>query len=353
MSEPLHSIDQALAAQAAACDALGSPLYGRVLRGLAADVTAGGLTAELLCDRGFDRPLHDAVPLRLLGAVHRIVLRGAAPVLAAHYPSAGGVDDGADPTPDVLATMAAHRAEVEAGLWRNVQTNEVGRCAALAVGFAAVHDRHRLPLRLFELGSSSGLNLRWDRYWYDTGASSMGDARSAVRFEGVWEEPLPVFSPDVHVAARAGCDVAPLDPTSPDDRLTLLSFVWPDQAARFERLRAALAIAAEVPAPVAAADAGAWLTARLAERADGVTTVVFHSIVWQYLPAASKTAARDALTAAGARASDAAPLAWLRLEPAGPVAGLRLTTWPGGEDRLLATSSYHGPPVVPSSDLSG
>ena len=346
MSAPLHSIDQALAAQAAACDALGSPLYGRVLRGLAADVAAGGLTAELLCDRGFDRPLHDAVPLRLLGAVHRIVLRGDAPVLAARYPSAGGVDDGSDPTGDVLATMAAHRAEIESGLLRNVQTNEVGRCAALVVGFAAIHARHRLPLRLLELGSSSGLNLRWDRYWYDTGASSMGDARSAVRFEGVWEEPLPAFTPEVRVAARAGCDVAPLDPASPDDRLTLLSFVWPDQAERFARLRSALAIAAEVPASVTAADAGEWLTARLAERADGAATVVFHSIVWQYLPAASKTAARDALAVAGARASDVAPLAWLRLEPAGPVAGLRLTTWPGGEERLLATSSYHGPPVV-------
>lgn len=348
MSEPLHSIEQALAAQAAACDALGSPLYGRVLRGLSADVTAGGLTPELLCDRGFDRPLHDAVPLRLLGAVHRIVLRGEAPALAARYPSAGGTDDGGDPTADVLATMAAHRAEVEAGLQRNVQTNEVGRCAALVVGFAAVHDRYRLPLRLLEVGSSCGLNLRWDHYWYDTGASAMGEPRSTVRFERVWEAPPPVLRPDVRVASRAGCDVAPLDAASADDRLTLLSFVWPDQAERFARLRAALAIAAEVPAPIAAADAGTWLAARLAAPADGTATVVFHSIVWQYLPADSKTVARAALAAAGARASDAAPLAWLRLEPAGPVAGLRLTTWPGGEDRLLATSSYHGPPVTPA-----
>ena len=36
---------------------------------------------------------------------------------------------------------------------------------------------------------------------------------------------------------------------------------------------------------------------------------------------------------------------WLRMEPGGDQAELRLTTWPGDVTRLLATSSYHGPPV--------
>ncbi|MEZ5203589.1 MAG: hypothetical protein R2701_04150 [Acidimicrobiales bacterium] len=39
-------------------------------------------------------------------------------------------------------------------------------------------------------------------------------------------------------------------------------------------------------------------------------------------------------------------MAWLRLEPGGDQADLRLTTWPGGGTLLLATSAYHGPPVV-------
>ena len=54
----------------------------------------------------------------------------------------------------------------------------------------------------------------------------------------------------------------------------------------------------------------------------------------------------DRLDAAGDAASPEAPLAWLRLEPGGDQAELRLTTWPGGATRVLATSAYHGPPVV-------
>ena len=58
-----------------------------------------------------------------------------------------------------------------------------------------------------------------------------------------------------------------------------------------------------------------WLAGRLAEPVPGVATVVFHSIVWQYLPPATRTAIADALAHAGAAATPEAPLAWLRMEP--------------------------------------
>jgi len=48
------------------------------------------------------------------------------------------------------------------------------------------------------------------------------------------------------------------------------------------------------------------------------------------------------LQGAGATATGAAPLAWLRMEPAGDHADIHLTMWPGGEDRLMARSGYHG-----------
>src|SRR5262245_53023022 len=99
-----------------------------------ADYAASGLTRRVLDGRS-DRPVHDAVPLRLLGAVHRIVLEGRAPELARFYPSAGGHDAG-DPTPSFLAAVAEHLVEVEAGMAKGVQTNEVARAAVLAPGFA-------------------------------------------------------------------------------------------------------------------------------------------------------------------------------------------------------------------------
>jgi len=242
--------------------------------------------------------------------------------------------------------VAELRPAVEARVGDGVQTNEVGRSAALVGGFVEVARRSALPLRLLELGASAGLNLRWDRFWYDTGASTFGDPASAVRFVDVWDGQRPVLDDvAVRVAAREGCDRSPIDPTDEDGRLSLRAYLWPDMIERRNRLDAALAIAARAPASVEAADLGEWLETRLAVSAPGRATVVYHSIVWQYADGASRDRMRAALGKAGADAGDDAPLAWLRLEPSGPVADLRLTWWPGGTEEVLATSGYHGTPV--------
>jgi hypothetical protein len=147
------------------------------------------------------------------------------------------------------------------------------------------------------------------------------------------------------VAAREGCDQSPIEPLDEDGRLSLRAYLWPDMVERRARLDAALAIAARVPASVEAADLGEWLETRLAVPAPGRATVVYHSMVWQYVDAPSRDRMRAALWDASDGAGDDAPLAWLRLEPAGPVADLRLTWWPGGVEEVLATSGYHGTPV--------
>jgi hypothetical protein len=43
-----------------------------------------------------------------------------------------------------------------------VQTNEVGRCAALAP--AILWTSAGMAVRLLELGAAAGLDLRWDAY---------------------------------------------------------------------------------------------------------------------------------------------------------------------------------------------
>jgi hypothetical protein len=290
-----------------------------------------------------DDPPQTMLALRLMGAVHRLVLAGAAPALAAQYPSAGGAPD--EPWPVFLETVAAHAGELRELVEHPVQTNETARCTALLGGFLEVARVTGLPLRLLEVGTSAGLNLRFDRYRYELGDRTWGaPAAEPVLHADVTGEPPLEARLAVH--SRAGCDARPVDPTTDEGRLTLASYVWADQVARLDRLRAACRVAEQVEAEVVQAGAESWTRERLADRVAGAATVVFHSIVMQYIDEQEREGFRAAVHEAGERATADAPLAWLRMEPgADMLTDVRLTLWPGGDDRRLARAGYHGDPV--------
>ena len=309
-------------------------MYADLLRRAAEEVVSGDVVYGVLLGHEDDPP-PSALALRLLGAVHRLVLRGDAPGLAAHYPSVGGRPD--HPWPHFLETLHDHRDELSPLVENPVQTNEPNRCAALLGGFLEIARATQLPLRLLEVGASAGLNLRFDRYRYELGDEEWGPDDSPVTIRARLTGGTPPLGAPLEVASRAGCDARPVDPRTDEGRLTLLSYVWADQIERVERLRAALAVAAELEAPVERAGAADWIEARLAEPAHDVAAVVFHSIVMQYLPDAE----RERFERTVAEASGT--VAWLRMEPADDMTELRLTL--GGEERLLARAGYHGDPV--------
>lgn len=330
--------------QAEWCGALGSPLYEHLLTESVADIARDGPVWAVLHDHASD-PADSALALRLMGAVHRLVLEGRAPELAEYFPSAGGNRSIEGAWEAFVALVDAAGTELRQLVHRGVQTNEVGRSAALAPGFLTVGAETRLPLRILETGASAGLNLRWDHYRYEARGLTWGDSSSPVRLcDYNSERPLP-FDITAHVVERAGCDRDPLNPTVSEDQLTLLSYVWPDQIARIRLLRAALEVAARVPGTVEKAGAPEWLASKLAAPVEGAATVVFHSIFFQYLEPEDRVRFVSVIEDAGGRASERAPLAWLRMEPGGEVAEVRLTTWPGGTERLIATAGYHGAAV--------
>src|SRR5262245_26605810 len=282
-------LDDLIRYQRDECGKMGSALYARVLDGVLGDLAAGGVCAAILGPRAGDN-VNTALQLRFLGAVHRQVLDGRAPALAAHYPSVGGTP-GPTLVDDFLATVAELRPEIEERIEHGVQTNEVGRAAVLVGGYVEVARRGGLPLRVLEVGASAGLDLRWDRFWYDTGVTSFGDPDSGVRFVGWWEgEPAdrPDLAGGADVAVREGCDRAVVGPTTEAGRNTVRAYLWPDQTERYARLEAALDIAASVPASVVSADLAEWLEDRLASPVPGLATVVVHSIVWQYVSRESR-----------------------------------------------------------------
>jgi len=322
--------------QAAECRRLGSELYGELLGLAADDEDAGGASWEVLRDQREERSF-SALPLRLMGAVNRLVLAGVEVEAFAGWEAFRDV-------------LARRRDELRELVDLPVQTNEVGRSAALLFGFLAVAARWELPLRTLELGASAGLNSNWDRYRYETEGFAWGPAGSSLRLVD-WRLSSHIgdfranYAEAVEVASREGCDAAPVDASTEEGRRTLLAYVWVDQRRRVERLTAALEVAMAHPVAVEQARAAAWAAERLAEPAEGFATVVFHSVFQWYLPEDERAALDATIAAAGERASADAPLAWLRLEGPGELAELRLTTWPGGEERLLGRAGYHGNPV--------
>jgi len=333
--------------QAAYCAAMGSPLYAHLLERAAADAEAGGAVQALL--EPFDAPnlRADALALRLMAAVHRLVLTGAAPRLATHYPTAGG-SAGTQGAWDGFRDVVAEQAErLQPLIALPCQTNEVGRCAALAFGFLELAAVHRLPLRLLEVGASAGLNLRFDRFHYGGGGVSWGPAESPVELSGLWLDAPPHVPGGLAVVERRGCDPRPVDTTTAEGRLQLESSLWADQVVRLERLRGAFQVAAHEPASVERASADEWLSRVLGAPQRGVTTVVYHAIVYEYFSDAVRRGFHEALDRAGAAATADAPLAWLRFEstPATRGYAVTLTTWPRGEERVVATAGAHGTDV--------
>jgi hypothetical protein len=333
-------------AQRKGCAIGGSALYETVLDAVLVDVAADGVCRAVLEPYAAE-PHGRAVVLRFLAAVHELVLDGRAPDLAAHYPSAGGT-----PGPDVgavfLATVIDHVDELVARTADPIQTNEVGRSAALLGGFLVLAATG-LPLRVLEVGASAGLNLRFDHLRYEAGDDAFGPADSPVRFVDPWVGGRPRLDAPIRVAERRGCDVHPLDPADPAHQLRLRACLWPDQPDRRQRLDGAIAVAASVPAIIDRADAATWAVARLADPVPGVVTVVVHTIVAQYLTAATRHDLEAAIRAAGAAATPEAPVAWLCMEPATETeAEVRLTLWPKPapvRTHVLARTAFHGPPV--------
>ena len=333
MREAREILAARLRRQATGCSELGSPLYGSLLDAAADDVVEGGPVFSVLA--GFEAEHGGAaLALRLMGAVHRLVLDDTLPELARHYPSTGGDGDAVAAWPVFRAAVDGHRARVRELVERGCQTNEVGRSTALIGGFLEVAHRARLPLSILEIGASAGLNLRWDRYRYESPLGSWGDPGSPVRFENAFIEPPPL-NRRADVAERKGCDLNPIDPASDDGALSLRAFVWADQLHRLSLLDGAIEVAREDELAVERMDAADFVERELSRPRPGVATVVYHSVFLQYVDAERRARIDAAIAAARALASGA-PVYHLAMEPGSATFEVRL------DGQLVATTHPHG-----------
>ena len=335
-----------------------SPLYGALLLRVAEDIRAGGPCAAAVA--GYENaPGPDAIALRLVGGVHALVLSGRAPGLAEYYPSAGGrYHPGlADACWSAFqAVVAAELPWVRDWMTRPPQTNEVGRSSLLLAGLLQASGPDPLPVRLFELGSSAGLNLRPDRFHYSAaGGFAWGPEDSPVRLADTWTGGAPEWlakaaaaRPELTVVERRGCDLTPIDPASAAGVLALRAYVWPDQVDRQARLAGALRLAAELPAAVEPVGAAEFLAG--VELRPGTLTVVWHSVMRQYVPAEEWARVRGELDRLVAASTPEAGFAHIAFEPERTTEDtfaflLSVRGGPDGERRVLAEAQGHGVPA--------
>jgi len=336
------TIKDAFQAQARYCESLGSPFMTRLCNIFADRLNDSNAIANYIHAWPDDiSQTGAALPLRITAAMHALVLEGRDEALEKVYPPNEVNDDflwGA-----IANALMLYPEHFQKYLNIPPQTNEIHRLSALVPGFLTLADQYNLPIVLSELGASAGLNIFWDKYSYQLGELSFGSWDSAVKLTPEWIGPNPPDA-DINIVERAACDIAPVNPGRKADRLRLLSYIWADQKHRFDITQAALDAIKYQSEIVEQADLADWLPARLELQMPDKLHVVYHSMVWKYLSEETRTVVTEAMQQAGARATASAPLAWLRMEPDGkePGAAIILTSWPGGEKRLLGRADYHG-----------
>lgn len=349
MSPTLQAHAESFRSQAVWADRLGSPFTAQLLRGLADEIGGGGALDRLLAAFPHVDPAQ-AVNLRVTGALHALVLTGQAPALEATYPQR-------DPDwrlervlPQALSALSTHESWAADFLKSAPQTNETRRSIALMAGFGALEEPG--PLHTLELGASAGLNLNWDRFSYHCDTWQRVGVTGAPIMDTDWAGPAPPGAETVAAATRRGCDLNPIDIRHPASRLRLMAYIWPDQADRLDRARRAIDLALSENIAVDRASADVWLRKALSGPLPEGTTVVYHSIAWQYFDADTAAAAEAAIEAAGARADDRRRLAWLRFEHdttfGGEGDGYRvdMITWPDRSWQHLADVDPHARWVI-------
>lgn len=329
--------------QAKACDALGSPFTARLLRLLALKLDRSSTFGRAVLEWPTD-PYGDNIALRVAGALHALARSGRAPDLSAVYPPAPAtVDELWSP---LSRALAQHGTDLIAGLASAPQTNEVARSGLLLGAMLTLSRRFRLPLALYEIGASAGLNLAFDKYRYRLGENRVwGAADAPLTIDCEWRGARPPLDTALEIASRQGCDLRPIDPANRADTERLMSYIWPDQTQRLQRTQAALKLAADEQRRISGADAAEWVEAEFASpHPEGVARVLYHTIVWQYLPKETKGRIESTLARATAAATETRPVARFSFEQdATPGSGaMLLTLWPSRETINLGRGDFHG-----------
>lgn len=341
----MSDVAAAIAWQADHAQRAFAPITARIIRAELAILETGTATGRRMANWA-GLSLEDAMPLRVAGALHHLYLSGDAralePVYAGLLTDQGAIDR-------IVADLARiHDTRLLPWLDSPPQTNEAGRSASVMAGLLWLSARIGPRFDLLEIGASAGINTMMHRFSYDLGGVRAGPQGSPIHIAPAWRGTPPPDNP-VEIVNITGCDIAPVSLSDPAQALRLKAYVWADAAERMLRMDALIAMAAQQPPDLVQADALDFLCEALARpQQSGTAKVLFHTVMWQYLPPATRKGITQAMQQAGAGATSGRPLAWIRVETNRQTFRheLKVRYWParqqGSEWVQLAEAHPHG-----------
>lgn len=319
-----------------------APCTGRMVRaGLAILKTDTELARRIANWPGLS--LEDAMPLRFAGGFHNLFLTGKAPQLGPVY--SGELTDQVQIDAIVSSLAVQYDAQLVPWLDGPPQTNEAGRSASFMAGLLWLSGKVGPRFEMNEIGASAGVNTMMERYFYDLGGVTAGPVDSPMRIVPDWRGDAPPVG-NVEITSIRGCDVTPVDLSDPAKALLLKSYVWADATERMGRIDAAITLAAEKAPDLVEMDAGEFVRQILAApQEQDVARVLYHSVMWQYMPTQTRDMIRDMMEEAGQAATADRPLVWMRCETNRKTFKHELTVryWPGGEEWVQLSEAHpHG-----------
>ncbi len=243
---------------------------------------------ELLAVASEARP-GQPVPNLLFGAVHYLLLKGKKHELKEFYPGLSkNARDPAQAFSHFKDFCKIYQNEI-IGLLRTkrVQTNEVRRTGYLYPCFSHIYQKTQKPLTLIEIGTSSGLQLLFDKYSYSYGDDqTYGDRNSSVHIHSeIRGEKQPLLLPESPpVAERIGIDLYVNDLSDEEDYLWMRALIWPEHKERVKLFKKAAQMVKSNPPQLIEGD-GVRLLDKLALYApEDSTLCIFHTHVANQMP---------------------------------------------------------------------
>jgi len=258
-----------------------SKLYESLSLKIAAD--------DELLDLSLNAKEGQPVPNLLFGAVHYLLLKGNEHVLKEYYQSIVRHPLELENSFDVFKDFCKIYKDDIISILKNklVQTNEVRRCAYLYPSFCFIYNKIKKPLSLIEIGTSSGLQLLWDKYNYSYGTNEIfGNKDSNIRISAeIKGDNFPLFlhnSPPV--ISKVGLDLHINNLGDSEDYLWLKSLIWPEHLERLALFENAAQHFIENPVNLIEGDGIALLTDIVEQAPNDSAICIFHTHVANQIP---------------------------------------------------------------------